>query len=215
MISLSSIGGLAGPFFLPVAMVMAASKRLLLAVAVRVVLFFSAVCLAFIPINGLPVVEYIRAFFGDLSITTLFLLFTSSISTLAGRDFYKSQNLCLFMVIVLAAGLFLYPFSLGLTYFDSYALGYNSKAFLAVLFLVTLTAWYFNIYLVVIIIVLDMSACLLGIYESRNLWDYLIDPLLTLYAFFWLFIDILKRIVGRSRCAAEKTTKPHFKKISL
>ena len=195
MISPSSIGGLAGPVLLPLAMVMAASKRLRLPLAVRVVLFFLASCLAFIPINGLQVAGYIRGFFGDLSITTLFLLFTLSISTLVGRNFYKPQNLFLFMAMVLAVGLFLYPFSLGFTYFDPYALGYHSKAFLALLFLGALTAWYFNLYLVVIIIVLDISAFLLEIHESRNLWDYLIDPLLTLYAFFWLLIDMLKRIV--------------------
>ena len=186
MIYLSSIAGIAGPVLLPAAVVMAASKRLNLPVAVRAVLFCLASSLAFIPVNGMQVAGYIRGFFGDLSITTLILLFIVSISNLVGRNFYKTQNLFLFMAVVLAVGLFLYPFSLGFSCFDSYALGYHSKAFLALLFLGALTAWYFNLYLVIIIIILDISAFLLEIHESRNLWDYLTDPLLTLYAFFWL-----------------------------
>jgi len=58
-----------------------------------------------------------------------------------------------------------------------------------------LTAWYFNLYFLVIIIVLAVSAYLMGIYESRNIWDYLIDPALTLFAFFWLIIWMIKRVV--------------------
>jgi hypothetical protein len=194
MISLAPMEGLAGAILLPVAIVMAATQCLRLPVVVRLALFFLAAGLAFIPVNGLAVAEYIKAF-GELSFTTLLLLFTAGLSGLADRNFYKHHDFALLMTLVLALGVVLYPFSLGLTAFDSYALGYGSKLFCSFLLLVALTAWYFNVYLVVIILLLDISAFLLGFYESLNLWDYLIDPLLTVFAFFWFLIDILKRVI--------------------
>jgi hypothetical protein len=125
----------------------------------------------------------------------LILLFTASMSALLDRKFYKPKSFFLLMLLVLTVGLLLYPFSLGFTYFDPYAFGYSSKTFLAFFFAAALTAWYFNLYFLVMIIVLDVSAYLMGIYESNNIWDYLIDPVLTLFAFFWLIIWMIKRVM--------------------
>ncbi|MBW1901977.1 MAG: hypothetical protein JRJ20_10105 [Deltaproteobacteria bacterium] len=178
-----------------VTIILVASKQLRLPITVRGVLLLPAGCLVFMPINGLPVAGYIRGLLGDLSITTLILLFTASMFALLDRNFYTPRSFFLFMLLVLTVGLFLYPFSLGFTDFDPYALGYSSKTFLAFFFALALTAWYFNLYFVVVIIVLDVSAYLMGIYESSNIWDYLIDPVLTLFAFFWLIIWMIKRVV--------------------
>jgi len=186
---------IAGPALLLVTVILVTSKQLRLPIAVRGVLLLPACWLVFMPIDGLPVAGYIRGLLGDLSITTLILLFTASMSALLDRNFYKPGSFFLAMLLVLTAGLFLYPFSLGFTDFDPYALGYSSKAFLAFFFAVALTAWYFNLYFLVIIIVLDVSAYLVGIYESRNIWDYLMDPVLTLFAFFWCIIWMIKRVV--------------------
>lgn len=180
-------------FFFTVILI--ASKRLNLPIAVRGILLVPAIWLVFMPIDDLPLVKYIRALPGELSITTLILLFTTSMSALLDRTFYKPKSFFLLMLAVLTVGLFLYPFSLGVTYFDPYALGYSSKTFLAFFFAAALAAWYFNLYFLVMIIVLDVSAYLMGIYESGNIWDYLIDPLLTLFAFFWLIICMIKRVV--------------------
>ncbi len=185
----------AGPALLLVTGILVASKALRLPIAVRGVLLLPAGCLVFIPINDLPLAGYIRGVLGDLSITTLVVLFTTSMSALLDRIFFKPGNFFLLMLLVLTVGLFLYPFSLGFTYFDPYALGYSSKTFLAFFFALAVTAWYFNLYFLVIIIVLDVSAYLMEIYESRNIWDYLIDPAITLFASFWLIIWMIKRVV--------------------
>jgi hypothetical protein len=47
---------------------------------------------------------------------------------------------------------------------------------------VTLAAWWARQYAVVFIVVAAALAYLAGAYESRNLWDYLIDPLVSVYA---------------------------------
>lgn len=195
MISIAPIIHIAGPALLIVTVILVTSKQLRLPIAVRAVLLLPAGLLVAMPINGLPVAGYLRALPGELSITTLILLFAASMSALLDRKIYKPKSLFLLMLLVLTVGLFLYPFSLGFTYFDPYALGYNSKILLAFFFAAALTAWYFNFYFLVIVIVLGVSAYLMGIYESRNIWDYLIDPLLTLFAFFWLIIWLIKRLV--------------------
>jgi len=90
------------------------------------------------------------------------------------------------MGLVAAGAAFLYPFTLGLTYFDPYALGYGSIGFIAALFALTLVAWYARFYLAAIVVTAAALAYLAGIYESRNLWDYLLDPLVSLFAAGWL-----------------------------
>jgi hypothetical protein len=47
---------------------------------------------------------------------------------------------------------------------------------------VTLAAWWARLYAVVFIVIAAALAYLAGAYESRNLWDYLIDPLVSVYA---------------------------------
>ena len=83
------------------------------------------------------------------------------------------------------AGLALYPMTLGVTRFDPYALGYGSRVFELALLAVALVAWYLNLHLIVLCVTLGIGAYLLGLMESRNLWDYLIDAPITIYALVW------------------------------
>jgi hypothetical protein len=142
--------------------------------------------LAFVPLHGLPLAGYVRGLVGDLSVTTLALLSMASVSQLINRDLYSKRSFTLLMILALAGGLLLYPLALGLGTFDPYGLGYGSKGFVAVLLAVTLAVAYFDFPLVALCLTAAALGYSLRIYESRNLWDYLIDPLLTLYALFWL-----------------------------
>jgi hypothetical protein len=87
----------------------------------------------------------------------------------------------------------LYPFALGLTYFDPYALGYGSVEFLTALLVVTLAAWRARLNLIVLVAAAAGLAFLAGAYESRNLWDYLIDPLVSFYALARLLAGLRRR----------------------
>jgi hypothetical protein len=84
------------------------------------------------------------------------------------------------------AGVLLYPAALGLTYFDPYALGYASPVFAGVLLVLALAAWYLRLEWLVALLLLAVLARLANALESRNLWDYLIDPWLVLYGLLWL-----------------------------
>jgi hypothetical protein len=196
-ISISSLIGLAGCGLLFVNVMMAVARSRRYSLRGRLILFFVTSAVAFWPVNGLSVAGYLRGVTGDVSVTTLTLLVAASISRLCDVEVYEPRSFFVLMLVVLGGGLFLYPSALGVTYFDAYGLGYGSKTFVAVLFLVSLAAWHYEFYLVVLCVCLGVLAYLIGMYESRNLWDYLIDPLITVYAVLWVLIKEVKHVFQR------------------
>ena len=96
------------------------------------------------------------------------------------------------MLIVITA-LVLYPLALGISSFDPYRLGFGNLWFIVGLLIVALAAWFQQYTLIALSISLAVLAWSVGWYESNNLWNYLIDPWVSIYAIFAL----LKRGVGR------------------
>ena len=153
-----------------------------LPVRARYAVMLAAALAVFVPIGELSVAACVRGVTGDLSVTTLVLAGAACLAQLTGRMPIGQRDLrALFWLLVLAA-LFLYPFALGWTRFDPYALGYGSSEFLTALLLIALAAWWARLYVIVLIVIAAALAYLAGGYESRNLWDYLIDPLVSVYA---------------------------------
>ena len=157
-----------------------------------------------IPFGGLSAVEFVRGISGDLSITslvllTLFLILSRPLR--GGRANMGAETLLshranpqpsrppargkLLMSIVVMA-LFLYPCALGISPFDPFRLGFGNLWFIAVLLVVVLIAWYRQFTLVSVCITLAVLAWSVGWYESSNLWTYLIDPWVAIYAFYAL-----------------------------
>ena len=135
-----------------------------------------------IPIGDLPVAAYVRGLIGDLSAATLVLAGAACFTQVTGRALIgRRDKLAVCWLLALAAA-FLYPFALGWTRFDPYALGYGSIAFLTALLVITLAAWWARLHVIVLVVIAAALAYLVGAYESRNLWDYLIDPLASVYA---------------------------------
>lgn len=147
----------------------------------RLPLALASGALLLVPVGDLLAVEYLRGVFGDLSIVTQMLL----AAFVLGRAPERRQ-LGAVMVLALASAVFLYPATLGLTVFDPYALGYASLALAAALAVLTLAAWYLGFEWLAACLLVAVAAKVVGVLESRNLWDYLVDPLLALYAVFWL-----------------------------
>jgi len=142
----------------------------------------AAACAVFVPIGELSIAACVRGVTGDLSMTTLVLAGAACFTQITGRALIghrDKQALC--WLLALAAA-FLYPFALGWTRFDPYALGYGSIEFLTALLLIALAAWWARLQVIVLVVIAAALAYLAGAYESRNLWDYLIDPLASVYA---------------------------------
>ena len=153
-----------------------------LPVHARHAVMLAAVLAVFVPFGGLSAAAYVRGLTGDVSMTTLVLTGAGGIALLTGRTLIGQRDLRALFWLLALAPLFLYPFALGWTPFDPYSLGYGSIELLTALLFVTLAAWWARLYVIVSIVIAAALACLAGAYESRNLWDYLIDPLASVYA---------------------------------
>jgi hypothetical protein len=194
---MSTVIGLSGCGLLGLAALATAARLRRFSIRVRIVVMLGAALAVFVPFGELSIAALVRGVTGDLSVTTLVLAGAACVAQLTGRTVISPRDLRALFWLVAPGAAFLYPFALGWTPFDPYALGYGSMAFVAALLLVTLAAWHFRCNVVVLIVIAAALAYLAGAYDTRNLWDYLIDPLASLYA----VVGLLRAALDRARAA--------------
>ena len=134
----------------------------------------------------LPLAAYVRGVTGDLSIVLMLLLWSSllpasKITPIAFK----------FSIAIIAIGF--YPFALGLGMIDPYAWGYGSIAFLVVVLAFALVCGLANWSKGVWIIAIAIIAWSAHWHESANLWDYILDPFLAIWALAAFFGALNKR----------------------
>jgi hypothetical protein len=147
-------------------------------------LFFMVFCtvLLLLPLNNLgaswdlPLVAYIRGVSGELSIITMMLIIFTWSSWPSCRLSSATP-----IVIALASILF-YPFALGLTMFDPYSWGYGSIIFVVAVMMMALLFFFTKRSWEALMISLAVIAWSIHWHESTNLWDYLVDPFLAVWA---------------------------------
>ncbi|MDH5738287.1 MAG: hypothetical protein OEZ23_08240, partial [Gammaproteobacteria bacterium] len=105
-------------------------------------------------------------------------------------------------VSVVALAVVFYPSALGLTWFDLYATGYQPMVLSAFVLFIALGALWTKRYLLSVALAFSLAFWVQGLLDSDNLWDYLMDPLLTLYALI---------IVGKWTCARLCQSTSHRK----
>ena len=155
----------------------------------RRALFVAAIyCMVMLPVFGLSLAGFLRGMVGDLSITSVLLLgaaLYTRLRLLAGGaadavwDARNRYSLLLFLSVI---ALLLYPFALGIGTLDPYRSGFAGVSFIVALALLSLWAMRRNLMLLPLALSLAALAWSLGWYESTNLWDYLIDVPLAIYA---------------------------------
>lgn len=123
----------------------------------------------------LPMAAYLRGVVGDLSVITMLLLW----STLLPKN--KRTPIGFQFGIALIALIF-YPLSLGLGMLDPYAWGYGSIAFFVAVILVAVVCGFAGWSKGIWIISVAILAWAAHWHESANLWDYLLDPFLAVWA---------------------------------
>ena len=140
----------------------------------------------------LPLVAYVRGVIGDLSIVTMLLLWTSLLSG------SKPAPLA-FKVSVACIAIVFYPLALGFGMIDPYAWGYGSILFFiaVLLFAVVcdLADWSKGVWMIAI----SILAWAAHWHESANLWDYLLDPFLAIWALMAVFGVFYKRRRDKAR----------------
>jgi hypothetical protein len=148
--------------------------------AVRVALVLLLTNLFFWPLGmslELPLSAYIRGVTGDLSIVTLLLLWSSILPSAKKIPLGFKVPLALIAIVF-------YPLALGFGMMDPYVWGYGSIGFLiaVVLFAIIcgLAGWTKGVWILSFAII----AWAAHWHESANLWDYVLDPFLAIWALF-------------------------------
>jgi hypothetical protein len=152
-----------------------------------------------VPFGGMPLAGYLRGAIGDLSVATLLLLGASLWRSLR-EGAVPAGKKELLLLIALASGPF-YSMALGWGGLDPYRLGYGNYGFLACLLVLALWAAQRRLPLLAAALALPVLAWSAGWYESTNLWDYLLDPLVAAYAISSLVAQGAHRILRRNRHA--------------
>jgi hypothetical protein len=142
---------------------------------------------ALIPFGGLAPAAYVRGVIGDVSITSLVLLLMTALRQLNGSKFIPTSRVSdagrsagLSFIAFVSLGF--YPLALGIGSFDPYRWGFGSPWLLGALLAAALFAFHRQQRLAALVIALAVLGWAVGWYESNNLWDYLLDPLLAIYA---------------------------------
>jgi hypothetical protein len=156
-------------------------------------LLFWPVFTLFLPLE-LPLAAYVRGFTGELSITSMLLLCTAYFSP---KEIYLSSAMKGWIALI---AIIFYPLALGLSMLDPYVWGYDSFTLLTAVMAVALAAWFVGSNRIAIILALAILAWAAGWHESTNLWDYILDPFLGLWA-----IASLIRSAWRARAARAQT----------
>ena len=136
----------------------------------------------------LPLLAYARGIGSDLSITSAILACLALYRQL-WRDFrVKSREEFWLYVAVLSAAAVLYPTALGWGDWDAYRPGWGDGAFLTGLAFMALAAFCARLWLLPFALAAGVLAWTMGLLESNNVWDYLMDPWLVLLACGQLFV---------------------------
>jgi hypothetical protein len=148
----------------------------------RAAVLMGAIVLVSIPLWGLSFAGVVRGITGDLSISTLVLLALALLRTLSGCALVEEANRLLMLRAIAIAAVLFYPLALGFSAFDPYRMGYGNLWFMVIL--LGLAIWSVLRYstFFALCIALAVAAWSAGWYESPNIWDYLLDPWLAIYA---------------------------------
>lgn len=146
--------------------------------------FFIVVCtiLLLLPFNSLgapwslPLVAYVRGVTGELSVITMMLI----LFTWSSWPSCRLSNTTPILIALLS--ILFYPFALGFTMFDPYGWGYGSAIFVSIVMVVALVLFFAKQSWEALIISLAVIAWSIHWHESNNLWDYLLDPFLAIWA---------------------------------
>jgi hypothetical protein len=148
----------------------------------RAAILFGALVLLSIPVFGVSLAGVVRGITGDLSLPTLLLLGLAVVRIVTGRALVEAEDRRLALQAIALMAVLFYPLALGFTAFDPYRLGYANLWFMAILFALALWSGLRYSTLFALCIAVAVAAWCVAWYESPNLWDYLLDPWLAIYA---------------------------------
>jgi hypothetical protein len=203
MIHFTDATGLAGNALAIVAVSSRMLRRLRLSPARPGWLLAAIFVAVLIPFGNIPLAGYLRGAIGDLSISSLLLLITALLRVRSDKLILPGRGKWLLLIALTAIPF--YPMALGWGSFDPYRLGYGNLWFIGSLFVFSLVAALRRLPMVACAIALPVLMWSAGWYESGNLWDYLLDPLVAIYA----LAASVKYAAGKLRHSSPVDAPPH------
>ena len=151
-------------------------RRIKLGIAVAVVIAAFA-----IQLNRVPLVGFVASVQSEPSVAMILILGSHGARSLWPHRLTQLDMgplpLCIFLL-----GAVMYPSALGIGYIDLYAAGYHPYAGIGMLFLAFLLSWFAGTRLLAFWVVLAALTQGYSVGESDNAFDYLIDPIIFVYA---------------------------------
>lgn len=163
-------------------------------------------------IGDLPIYQYLRALIADLSITSKLLILTVLYQRFLHREaILRWTEFGRLRVAVALVGLAFYPLALGISMFDPYSYGYQATTVAVIVALLVMALIVRRYYWTGSVLAMALVAYYLGILESDNLWDYLLDPVLWLYCLTSVIFAWVRSALGfppRTGESASEQTAP-------
>lgn len=157
----------------------------------------AAVLLALvIPISTRSIFEWTVSAVERLSLPGLTLLVAIAVSAVTGWRIAAVAEFRFATTVLAIAGIALYPAAMGFLDYDVYVLGYSGYLLPVAVALVIGYAIFRGYLLTTVVLNVAVAAFLLGAGESRNLWDYVLDPIA------WIIGSVTWLIIGASHFRA-------------
>jgi hypothetical protein len=140
--------------------------------------YILAAVIMILPVANWLIIEFSRGYFSDISMATIIVCLVYIVSGMRPKAVTLDHS---FKVFILTVCIILFPSSMGATQYDLFSLGFPSEtgfnALVIGLSAVGLIAWYKKVYQLAIYVALVLISYSAGIYESKNIWVYMVDPI--------------------------------------
>lgn len=153
-----------------------------------------------VPVYSLSLAEWLRSVVGDLSVLTMLVLINILTQRLGRFDLLSATSRPYLFIAVALLGIVFYPLALGASEFDPYSMGYAPFTLVLVVCALSIIAWLGSQRKLAVMLLLPLLAFNLTLLESTNLWDYLLDPVLVIYA-------VVQVLIALKGIALHKTSK--------
>jgi hypothetical protein len=166
-----------------------------------------AVLVVFVPMEGLPAGRWLHGVTATFSIPMAALLTHAVVSPLLRRPILNARAERQIWIFGTVVGLCLYPAALGWGAIDPYAWGWRDWGLSAWLALPTaLLLWQGN--RLGYVLLAAAAAWQVGILESNNAWDYVVDPLFALLGWIKVLPALIKYLAAGRRTVKANTEAP-------
>lgn len=150
--------------------------------SIQAAVFALLIVVALIPIDKLNGSQHFLTIAGHLSFTSMCLLGAFIVGKFSGSVLWKRGEKQLMLPAVLVCGILIYLAAFGVVTFDLYQLGYSSVSLIAALTVAAVAAAVARFNILFSVLVSAAAGFQLHLLHSHNIWDYLVDPLLVIYA---------------------------------